>query len=191
MTEVLVEFSRAVAGPSGAMYLPRACGKEREDGLWEGWIEFVPVGEGEVLRSPRETEQPNRADLAYWATGLTPVYFEGALQRALRPSRPTGATGTAVPQFARPKPGSRQPVAPPATKPVSHPVLDPFHVYAQGEGILRQELSALHAQRLREIIQAHGLADPATVDLDSMSREALTELLFAAVKARAKQSPPA
>jgi hypothetical protein len=38
------------------------------------------------MRTPRETEQPNREDLAYWATGLTQVYLEGALTRALTAS---------------------------------------------------------------------------------------------------------
>ena len=33
----------------------------------------------------RETTQPNRTDTLYWATGLTPIYLEGALQRALHP----------------------------------------------------------------------------------------------------------
>ena len=31
----------------------------------------------------RETTQPNLRALEYWATGLTPAYLEGALDRAL------------------------------------------------------------------------------------------------------------
>jgi hypothetical protein len=54
-----------------------------EDGRWQGWVEFLPPRGGRVLLSGRETIQPNRADLAYWASGLTPVYLEGALGRAL------------------------------------------------------------------------------------------------------------
>ena len=61
------------------MYQAKACGRERDDGLWEGWIEFENSESGAVLRSARETTQPNLADLKYWATGLTPVYLEGAL----------------------------------------------------------------------------------------------------------------
>ena len=41
--------------------------------------------DGAAVRSGRETTQPNRQDTAYWATGLTPVYLEGALGRALNP----------------------------------------------------------------------------------------------------------
>ena len=193
MSEVLVEFREALAGAEGALYRARVCGRVMEDGLWEGWIEFIPIGAGEALRSPRETEQPNRDDLVYWATGLTPVYLEGALERALRPATPAASAATATPRFAQPKPRDQEAetVSTPASRPVSHSVLDPFHVYAQGEDVLRQELSAIHAPRLREIIQEHALADTAGVDLDSMSRQALAELIFAAVKARARQSPRA
>jgi len=51
--------------------------------MWEGWVEFDPVDGGPTIRTPRETTQPNRADAEYWATGLEPVYLEGALDRAL------------------------------------------------------------------------------------------------------------
>ena len=56
------------------------------DGLWHGWLEFEPVDGCNVpaLQSPRETTQPNRTDAVYWATGLTAVYLEGALERAIR-----------------------------------------------------------------------------------------------------------
>ena len=48
-----------------------------------GWIEFHPLdGEGMFLRTDQETTQPNRTALAYWASGLEPVYFEGAFNRA-------------------------------------------------------------------------------------------------------------
>ncbi len=57
-------------------------GTERGDGTWSGWIEFVPTGGGGRLRTGQETSQPNRAALAYWASGLEDVYLEGALKRA-------------------------------------------------------------------------------------------------------------
>src|SRR5205814_6429032 len=47
--------------------------------------EFVAAdGRGPVLRTDRETTQPNRAAIAYWASGLEPVYLEGAFDRARR-----------------------------------------------------------------------------------------------------------
>ena len=42
------------------------------------------------VQSPRETTQPNLTDLNYWATGLTPVYLEGALARALASTEEPG-----------------------------------------------------------------------------------------------------
>jgi hypothetical protein len=38
----------------------------------------------QILHTDRETSQPNRAALEYWADGLEPVYLEGALARAQR-----------------------------------------------------------------------------------------------------------
>ena len=71
MAEVLIEFEAPVRSPKGPMYDARVCGRQREDRLWEGWIEFTPLDGGEPVRSGRETTQPNRADLLYWASGLT------------------------------------------------------------------------------------------------------------------------
>src|SRR5687768_1014810 len=89
MMEVLHEFG--ILRAHGVPYRVRACGSELDETLWQGWIEFEPIdAPGEVLRSPRETTQPNRTDAIYWATGLSSVYLEGALERALHPHpRPT------------------------------------------------------------------------------------------------------
>ena len=83
MAEVLVQFQTVMTAPDGRRFVPSACG--RADGhVWEGWLEFAPVaGDGEALRTGRETVQPNRDDLMYWAQGLTQVFLEGALSRAL------------------------------------------------------------------------------------------------------------
>jgi hypothetical protein len=78
----LLVFATPLSTTDGQEYLAQAMGTPRADGLWEGWIEFVPKG-GAALQSPPETTQSNLTDLEYWATGLTPVYLEGALERAL------------------------------------------------------------------------------------------------------------
>jgi hypothetical protein len=71
--------------------MARAMGRQRKDRtVWEGWLEFTPVGgRGIIRRSQIETTQPNREALAYWASGVEPVYLEGALERAIasRPER--------------------------------------------------------------------------------------------------------
>ena len=86
MTEVLVNFDATMLAADGTRWTPRAVGGIADDGLWEGWIEFASADGATHMRTPRETEQPNREDLAYWATGLTQVYLEGALTRALTAS---------------------------------------------------------------------------------------------------------
>ena len=82
MAEMLIRFSHTIRG-SATAFRAEACGARMSDGRWTAWIEFIPFDGGEPLRSPLETIQPNRTDVEYWATGLTPVYLEGALQRAL------------------------------------------------------------------------------------------------------------
>ena len=83
MAEVLAQFADPLTTTDGSRYLAQACGAPNEQGRWDGWIEFVPINGGPPLRSSRETTQPNKGDATYWATGLTQVYLEGALDRAL------------------------------------------------------------------------------------------------------------
>jgi hypothetical protein len=81
MAETLVSFETPVFAGTHGPYYAKACGGRNDQGLWEGWIEFIHGGDGTSLRTGRETTQPNRMDLAYWATGLEKVYLEGALRR--------------------------------------------------------------------------------------------------------------
>lgn len=84
MAEELIEFENTVEDEAGKSWVAVVMGAERDDGQWIGWIRFDPVDGGEPLTSDRETTQPNRQDLHYWATGLTYFYLEGALHRARR-----------------------------------------------------------------------------------------------------------
>lgn len=68
----------------GTLYVPHIYGNERADGTWEAWIEFTAAADdSRVLVTDRETTQPNRAAVEYWASGLEPVYYEGAFRRAV------------------------------------------------------------------------------------------------------------
>ena len=87
MPEVLLDFSAPIRGPEGRIYAAQAIGEEMPDGLWHGWIEFSTGDDRELVTTDRETTQPNRTDVVYWATGLTQIYLEGALTRALDVSR--------------------------------------------------------------------------------------------------------
>ena len=82
MRELIHKHSAAVRGDDGMLYEAFIYGQKRVDGTWIGWIEFVPASGGHVLRTTRETSQPDRAALDYWAGGLEPTYLEGALTRA-------------------------------------------------------------------------------------------------------------
>jgi hypothetical protein len=85
MDEVVHEFASEITDADGHLYNARAVGCQRRGRtVWEGWLEFSPVGgRGIVRRSAVETTQPNREALAYWASGIQPVYLEGALERAI------------------------------------------------------------------------------------------------------------
>jgi hypothetical protein len=54
---------------------------------WEGWIEFL-TETGQRVVTERETTQPTLEAVRYWATGLEPIYLEGALERAVRHMEP-------------------------------------------------------------------------------------------------------
>jgi hypothetical protein len=83
MAETIQQYAQQFLDESGAAYLVKACGEATAGGTWEGWLEFHPSDQaGPVLRTGRETTQPDRAALEYWASGLEPLYFEGAFARA-------------------------------------------------------------------------------------------------------------
>ena len=83
MAELLQEYASTVTGPDDTTYVVRSYGEERLDGTWIGWLEFHPTDLSKlILRTEQETSQPNRTAVEYWATGLEPVYFEGAFERA-------------------------------------------------------------------------------------------------------------
>ena len=54
MSQVLAEFAEPVLDDAGVVYRAQAAGAARPDGLWEGWIEFIPVAGGVPLRTPHE-----------------------------------------------------------------------------------------------------------------------------------------
>lgn len=180
MAEVFVEFAEPVVAKDGRAYIARACGGPTDQGVWQGWVEFVPLNGGLPVRSSRETTQPNREDTAYWATGLTPVYLEGALDRALNPLTKMPPRPAPEPLFDTPAPEIA------AAPPANEAVLNPFSVYRKGEAVLRSQLSALSAWHLVNIITAYGLSEQRVVDLNGTPAPVLVELIIAAVRTRAE-----
>ena len=177
MAEVLAQFTDPIRTTDGVTYFAQACGAPNADGLWEGWIEFRSP-DGHAVRSPRETTQPNRTDAEYWASGLSEVYLQGALDRALNPivrvspARPR-------PMFPGPAPDLEIRTAERAT---GNAVLDPFSVYEKGETILRQELGALSEWHLVNIIVGYRLSDEPVSVLNKIMGPALVELIVSRVR---------
>ena len=179
MAMTLLEYQTGLLW-NGQQYRARACGRQVSGNTWEGWLEFVPADGGPVILSSRETTQPNLTDLEYWATGLTPVYLEGALERSVSravrsvapPVEPPAYDGPAAPRIVS---GDVEAV---------RPVLDPFSVYAKGEDLLRQQLGALSPRHLRTIIRAYALVDP-NVALERLTSVELIALVMTGVRKEA------
>jgi hypothetical protein len=182
MAEVLTVFDAPVTDELGT-YEARAVGRPTPTGMWEGWLEFVPIdGRGDVLVSGVETTQPERTHLAYWATGLTPVYLQGALRRA---RTPTTVRVRVVPQPVSDAPAPRVATAAPSAG-MPSAILDPFEIGERSLDVLAQELRALHGPRLTNIITAYGL-NPGGEDLTGMTDAQLARFIVVAVETQMAQ----
>ena len=181
MSELLRSFDERILDDSGE-YHARVIGRLANDGMWEGWLEFVPI-EGRsadtLLISPVESRQPEREHLAYWASGLTVVYAEGALRRARKPLTvrtrvvETPASNAPAPRIVT--------MGPRAVGP--EPVLDPFEVGSRSLDILTQELRALGRARLLNIIAAYDL-NSGGLALQQFTDAQLITFIVVAVEAR-------
>jgi hypothetical protein len=177
MAEVLAQYLDTIVGPNEVRYRAQAVGAPAPDGLWEAWIEFAPLTLDTPIRSPRETTQPNHADAIYWASGLTSVYLEGALNRALNPTV-MKETPSASPYFEAPaQESSRRP-----SRRTGSAVLNPFSVYEKSKAVLEQELGALSAWHLVNILVAHKLTDEPVEVLNTLSAASLIERIMTAVR---------
>lgn len=174
MPETVANYDTPVQDRFGVQYTAKACGRQRRDGLWEGWIEFENVSTSETLRSQRETTQSELEDLRYWASGLSPVYLQGALDRivSMPPRRQVQEAGPPV--FDGPAESST-----PSHYPTrGDAVLNPFSVYEKSPAILAQELSALRAWHLRQILHEYRLVDETDPRLDALTEPELGSLIL-------------
>jgi hypothetical protein len=172
MAEVVHVFETSVY-LDGLPYMAQVA--TRPDGhIWEAWIEFAALDGSDIRRTPRESTQPDRDAIVYWAQGLSPTYLEGALRRTIRPRALPGQP-LPLSLFDAPARHSYQPPA------VDRPVLNPFSVGAKGEDLLRRELAALAGWHLRNIVRAYELA-PESVNLERLTQLELIELIVEAVQ---------
>ena len=88
--ELVHERLIAMTDDTGKSYdCVRVYAQPQAGGTWAGILEFLPTDGSDPVRSGRETTQSTPDFVAYWGTGLEPIYFEGALARALRqPAEP-------------------------------------------------------------------------------------------------------
>lgn len=68
----------------GRTYRPRVYGEPQQDGSWAGWIVFFSLDGAPAVATDIATTQTTFESLAVWAAGLSSVYLEGALLRALQ-----------------------------------------------------------------------------------------------------------
>jgi hypothetical protein len=111
---------------------------------------------------------------------LTPVYLEGALQRALNPVVVHHATKDA-PVFDDPAP-TQHTTVPPAVS-AQEAVLDPFAIYEnEGESLLRRRLGALAPFHLVRIIEKYELSRESPATLSRLPAGPLIDLIVRGVR---------
>jgi hypothetical protein len=184
MAEVLVAFDSPIVDAAGS-YRARAVGRQADDGMWEGWIEFERVGKArELLVTGVESTQPERTHLVYWATGLEPIYLEGALARARNPT--IVRVRVADPQRAMSDAPAPRIVTYASGPPAPAAILDPFDVGRKNLDILDQQLRAFDRPRLLNIISAYDL-NPGKEDVSWMSDAQLVRFIVVAVDTQLTQ----
>src|ERR1044071_9120228 len=96
MTEIMIDLSETVSDTRGIFHA-RAMARQRRDGSWEGWLEFVRAADASVrYTTPIQTLQDDRGTMERWASGLTRVYADGALARARMPRTAISASQSQI-----------------------------------------------------------------------------------------------
>ena len=74
---------RRFVDADGVRFRVEPFAQQRDDGIWVGWIEFLPLdGAGEPLRTPAETLQPTCEEVSVWASQLDAAQLTAALEHA-------------------------------------------------------------------------------------------------------------
>jgi hypothetical protein len=81
LVRILQYPDRIASGPD--VYRASAHGERQEDGRWSGYLVFTPIIGGRSMMTERETTQSSFEALDHWARGISAVYLEGAIERAL------------------------------------------------------------------------------------------------------------
>lgn len=182
MPDVLVQFDDPQRSADGRLFTAQAIGDRLATGLWQAWIEFHPRVGGDPVRTPPETEQLSRSDLRFWAAGITPAHLAASLSAALS-NRDLSSVGASTNALELPSRQGEQAVFHPASARTEEPVIDPIKLFElSGEYSLRQELRAMDASQLADIITAYGIMDVDVTDLARTYEDALAERIVACVQ---------
>jgi hypothetical protein len=93
MPDLIRSFEEPFVDADGNNYIAQVWA-EPLDTRWHAWLVFVG-SDGIVRATGRETVQATAAAIRYWAAGLTRVYLEGAVKRAV-------PVDVSAPDLARP-----------------------------------------------------------------------------------------
>ncbi len=95
------DFRRRLNVPAyasdGSEYITVVHGRMRDDGGWEGLLEFSPVTGGMTVRTNVQTTQSNAEGVVRWAVGLSRTHIEDALHAVLHPIERAPSAAAAVP----------------------------------------------------------------------------------------------
>jgi hypothetical protein len=83
VSPLIAQLTPVLTDRDGRRYTAEVHGRERADGMWEGWLVFRS-GPTDRRSTGIETEQSTREALRYWSAGVQPIYLEGAFARATR-----------------------------------------------------------------------------------------------------------
>ena len=170
MSKILADLDTTIVSLKGDEYYVQVIGEHLATGVWEAWLEFVPLDDAlEVLRTTTETTQTTREDVVRWSETLTQVYLQGAFARAVDVSD----GGSVVRDYET------------VIADVGVP-FDPFEVLPLGKAALRARLRVLTRPELLAIIQSFDL-NPAGKSLTRLSDSQLVTFIVTAVEVQALQ----
>ena len=169
MSEIITDLDTTVASTDGHEYYVQVAGEQLASGVWEAWLEFVPLDDDlEVLSTQAETTQPTRDDVVSWSAALTGTYLQGAFGRALR-----NTARLVVRDFTT------------EVAAISAP-FNPFDVLPLGKAELRARLRVLTRSELLGMIQSYDL-NPAEKSLIRLTDSQLVTFIVTAVEVQAAQ----
>ena len=175
MADLIADLPFRVIDSRGHEFYANAVGERRSDGEWEGWLEYVPLDDTDVLVTQTETTQSNRAALQRWAEALTDTYVEGAFSRAVAATSDALLTRLVA---------RRAEMAAAVRAKVDLP--DPFQLFALGAERMRARLNALPRSTLLEIITAFEL-NPAGKSLVWLNDRQLVTFIVTATEVQLRQ----